>query len=789
MKRWIAMVLAAAFAVVTVKAEWDGAFFGVADDDSRDYLNPENWVDGIDDAFIAAPAGGNLNLYFKDNHVTAGDIVIRNPDGSVMRWQGSGGDFTLALTGNLLWDGNDTGIAFWNNAFDIGSGGVAGRRLTLHLPDTGVPHEMRVGYTKTIRLSDGLTGSGDLTVRALGHIDMATLELTASSDTYTGTLTVSPGLVRLPNNVTLLGTPAIRLVSNPASGTPETRLVITGTRAGERTQRIDAATPIFLYGGRIERGLNGINDTVLFIESPVVDGATTTNGIGRLVLASGRSGISHGPATEMTDEQSFFMRTEATSLERINRSVGYFMQPRMQWSDATGGWTADIRVNYPHVGVWRETGNRRSGNALVVTGTPPRTIGGDGSAGTDQPIVPFLFGSDCNHSQNIPSSLVTYHPDTGFRALRRVADYDNSPPEFHGDIFTASENDNVIAETWGTLTEDKTINSLMIGSAAFGLGACTLTLKSGVMLCGDLYGSDNSIVSFGDEEGFIYVFGAGAMIRASFAGANGMTVVAANGDSGIRFQCKNRYTGQTTIIGHAVFGNNSCDTETKLAEGGANVSLPDDGFVLIHPAATLTVGGESANHCTREIVGGVGGCGRVRLAYTGIADENAWKNSALIIGTTGTADDGDVWDTAAGRVILNGGYLTPGMEGRRGTLSFTTATYDGGGTTAFPVELRNGTVNILIDKHRANDAIAVEGALTIGTGKLVLNVTVEKGANIEEGMTWTIATAGTVNAVDGKLFTKIVSSDPYWEFTAFEEGASVKIGATKRLQGTSIIVR
>ncbi|MCL1856791.1 MAG: hypothetical protein FWF84_04010, partial [Kiritimatiellaeota bacterium] len=78
----------------------------------------------------------------------------------------------------------------------------------------------------------------------------------------------------------------------------------------------------------------------------------------------------------------------------------------------------------------------------------------------------------------------------------------------------------------------------------------------------------------------------------------------------------------------------------------------------------------------------------------------------------------------------------------------------------------------------------------IGNGtNLVLDVTVEAGAKITEGMAWTIATAGTLDVQGAKLFTTVESNHPKWTFTASAVGDRIVIAPVRRTAGTTLIVR
>ena len=146
-------------------------------------------------------------------------------------------------------------------------------------------------------------------------------------------------------------------------------------------------------------------------------------------------------------------------------------------------------------------------------------------------------------------------------------------------------------------------------------------------------------------------------------------------------------------------------------------------------------------------------------------------------------------------VLLNGGTIHPGMEGRNGTLSITTAWQDG---DPIPVELRNGALNIAITKNPwdgkpESGKLAITGDLTIGAGtSLVLNVNVAPGVTLEEGQKFTVVTANSIAEKGPRLFNgKIKTNDPRWNFTASvtPDAKAIVIEAEWVPQATTIIVR
>ncbi|MCL1856245.1 MAG: hypothetical protein FWF84_01185, partial [Kiritimatiellaeota bacterium] len=67
--------------------------------------------------------------------------------------------------------------------------------------------------------------------------------------------------------------------------------------------------------------------------------------------------------------------------------------------------------------------------------------------------------------------------------------------------------------------------------------------------------------------------------------------------------------------------------------------------------------------------------------------------------------------------------------------------------------------------------------------------TVEAGAKITEGMAWTIAMAGTLDVQGERLFKKVLSNHPKWDFAADTIGDTLVITACHRQTATAIIVR
>ena len=780
---YVTMSVAVVFATTSAVAEWVGVTTGADDDADHDYLNGANWAGGeIDNVFDWVDSGGSLTLYFTDDFTATGTVVHTYSPWADTQWNGSGGNRTVTLHEGIVHQ--IPSIVNWQSSFNIGAT-EAGRGLTLRLPDTGTPHAIWTGSDvagdynwPSIRLINGLTGDGDMDKQGRSR-----LEIHGNANAYAGVITIYGGTVRLLDDSTLLGVPVLRIREPKAGEQYVSELIVTRGQQG-RLQIFSDDTPV-IFDTR--NGTWGSATLRIFADAISYNGMATTNGIGRLVLQSGLSTIRHG--FQSPRDATFFMRTEAKALERPNRAVGQLL-PANDSAEVNivygPGWSFEgFSTNCnPAVGVWREAGDYAGGNVLVVA--EPLTLQGS--------LVPFLLGQD-NHTNEILTTFVTYDPETGFRALRQQENaLTGEPAEFVEGIASAGEDDNVYGAVSETLVGSKTVNSLYYpNTQLFIYAPDVLTIKGGVIYTHSMNG--NGTFDFGDAEGILYKTGSWGFTPV-ITGNNGFTLVALNG-SIQPMESVGRYSGQTTIA-RGAFAFYACDGQPwyPMPEA-ANKSLPDDTFVLVHPGTAMQIGWHGNPYGIREIIGGVGGCGTVRLGYTSYpaSDESEWRNDALIIGTPPCAYDdpgydGDYWVTwtnTYGRVLVNGGTVQPGMAGQRGTLSFTVGEQN---QQPFPVELKNGTLAVTIGKDLECDAIAVTGDLIIGGGtNLVLDVTVEEGAVITEEMAWTIATAGTLDVQGAKLFTQVESNHPKWTFAASAEGDRIVIAPVRRTAGTTLIVR
>jgi len=613
------------------------------------------------------------------------------------------------------------------------------------------------GRAPTFNISNSvLTDDNHVVIGFHSGVSRGSILFNADQD-YTGTTLVHPGAtLALPGDVALTGTSEV-LVKGELS--------IPGI-SPTGVQRIPEESPLKLAGGTLRLSPN----------AATAPGGTAVNGLGPILLVSGRSSIFQGRSAGF--DQEFYQMTEIASLMRTNRSVAYVATP-FRYDDTSAG-LRDV-----HIGTWRDTGDRPSGNRIFLD-TPPVLVGG---------IIPYLYGS---YGWDINPSLYTYEQGTGLRVLRRKAHLEG-PSEF-SDVWTASDflaitdedaNVSVMGNT-EHMNVNKTINSLVVhpDSGTWYRNYGVTTVKSGVILGGQI-GRAGSVIDVGDVEGFfVSLHGVGTM-EGNFAGNNGFTFAGTP-----LYVCgANTYTGQTTIAGGIVsMGNRSCGAYSQFEAGLANVSMPDDGFVLVHPGARLVIGDYMA-FASREIIGSLGGGGTIHLGYTTRTEGDAWMNSALVIGEPKSQADTNDYFSAVGCVLLNGGAILPGMDGLRGTLHFATEGrfwHDNNFYTyaPYPVELRKGTVGITIDKDGESDAIAVDGTLTIGAGSVVLDVTVEDDAAITEGDKWVIATAGEgIVPIGGNLFSKVTSTSPKWTFEVEKVDNTLVMTACKRKTGTVILVR
>lgn len=754
------LALALLLAAGTAQAGWIGSTNGTAYADVRNYTNTANWAGGvIDDDFSGVTLTGNTTLHFTGDHATgSGGINASHAGSSTFALQGNGGDRTLKLNGPFTYQPvSDKTLTV----------GAAGNGLVLDLG--GANRAFQVGIdTGTgrghVTMTRGLISNGGIVKTGRG-----TLNLNVEQP-YTGPTLVNMG------SVTIIGSGSIRNSSvvhvRPTSSTAGADVNSHELVAG-LNDRLGDSAPIVL-SSEVGGSTRALFAEGIWMASGSID---ASEDIGPLILRSGMVAVNHG--YKYLNVKKFFsgyLRTDSEALIRSNRTVAVFVTAHPDYEIST--------FNNPAIGEWRTThGTTNCGNRFVFA-TPPPTIGGTNSRGTDSPVVPFLVGKDTSvvFSSNHADTLLTYDAN-GLRALRTVTNIVGQLPEYVTSVAAANAdgNDNVYLRALETVASDKTINALVSNNGSLRINAgAKVTVRSGLLnLKGVTFGVDgaNGALDVGSSEGVIVRTATGGSDGVTFylplAGSNGYTFAAYNG--WIPFWGTNSYSGPTTI---------ACGTiefKAKAAYAKSNVYFPDDGQVLVHPGAILIVGNK--DYWANEIIGSLAGGGTVRLGSISHATD-ATRRHSMVIGEGGTG--------APGTITLDGGVVAPGLENETGTLFVTTESNTP--NNAIPVTLANGTFQVDIAGAGVCDVLSTMGAVNINAGgNLAIEVDVN-GYKPGIGQQWTILTSANGPVADGnggKLVNAITDNSDRVNFAASIalDGKSLVLTALDATPGTVLMVR
>ena len=748
--RIMTFTLALLLAAGTAQAVWIGATNGTTDDDAHNYTNVANWVGGvIDDDFSGVTLTGATTLYFTGDHATGTNGLNTSYTGNyALTLRGSGGDRTLTLNGDVV----HQPVSAPTLTF-----GASGNGLNLDLGDGN--RTFHAGFddsARRITITRGVLSNGGFIKVGRGQMDIM------GANPYEGPTAVNNYLVLMPSGSSIRNSPEIALTTT----TSYTSQIEVKQMAGAENRFGDEADFIF----STESGGN-YHATMQFYVSTANNEASET--FGRVIFRTGQGKFIHGI---YNGTKNAFLTSHSSELVRRNRSVGFFSPMTATADSAT--------YNNPAFGTRREgLGDYSCGNQMFFT-TAPATVGGTGARHTDCPVIPYLLSVDStsNSASATPNTFMTYDAVKGLRAVRVRTDLLGNPPEVVGSIASANADglDNVILAANETVSADATVNALYTPNRNLTLGSkVKLTVGSGIFNIqdGPALGGTDGILDAGTREGIIRQInfaGRTVTIPWRLAGSDGYTFAPFNG--GFNLEGTNSYGGQTTLV---------CGTLRAYRKNTTqpNVSFPDDGLVLVHPAGTLQVGERwTSDYRTHEIVGALAGAGAVRLGSISSATEV--RRRALVIGEGGTG--------IPGQITLDGGVLAPGMTDEVGTLRITTEAASP--NAGIPVTLTNGTFEVDIAGPGVCDVLSTLTNVNINAGgSLVLDVDLN-GFTPEFGQEWTVIASASGPIADGnggKLFDAITDDSDRVNFTAAIalDGKSLVLTALDANPGTVLVVR
>ena len=760
--RIMTFTLALLLAAGTAQAVWIGATSGTTDDAAHDYTNTNNWENFVIDDVLPNTFTANTQLRFKKDHATGTNGLTLNYQSRENTLGVSGDPRTLTLNGNFTFNGDNTASVVGYVRLDLGG------ELRV-FANTG--NSIYRWYGDIVNGGIVKEGSGRFAVYGSKNFD--------------GPLIVNAGSF-YTQQTTALNFECTAYVNGGSFGLWDggsapntTSIVVTATKGNSSFSSIDMHTGVERLDDEVDIVLAsaGVGDIAASFTHRIDDKDNdAVERVGRLIIRSGQSKMIHG--VNSYNLPNMFIRLNAGEIVRENKSTLGVYQPS-SYADRATYSTAPL-------GMRREVeGLNKCGNQLFLD-TPPALCGGPLTArGTDAPVIPFILGANFVTNGN-PSTalntLMTYDAAGGMRAMRTVPDLLGNPTEFVAALAAADADgkDNVRIASDQTLTGEKAVNALALtyrtGTTAAKLtldASARLTVGSGLLafVGGSLDAQEGSVIDVGEREGVIF---GNPTVAGCLAGAGGYTFSAFNGT--LSLTGTNAYSGQTTLVSGTLHAYRATATPH-------NDAFPDDGFVLIHPGATLRIGDSTtSDYRTREVIGSLGGGGRVQLGY--ISDASEEKRRGLVIGAGGTG--------TPGAVVLDNGTISPGMPGEVGTLSVTTEANAAG--AAIPVRLKKGTIEIDIAGPGVCDVLSTLTNVNISAGGgLVVDVDVGS-FQPRRGQEWTIIVSESGPITDGNggtLLDAITDNSDRVNFTAAisEDKTALVLTAIDANAGTVLMVR
>jgi autotransporter-associated beta strand protein len=626
---------------------------------------------------------GTANTFTGSTTLSAGGILMIAGDRSLGAVPGSATPGSITLSGGTLMIGGSTSLS-------TNRGIAVTANSTIDLPSSG-----------TVSYGGILSGSADLTIGGSGS---ASLSLTSSADTYSGTLTIANGSsltttslsnatvnvnggLTLANNITLGGLTGTGTVAGPAAGTAAKILTIganssTTTFAGVISDGTSSKLSVTKTG----------TGTLTLSGNSTYTGTTTASG-GTLSVSGSLSG---GGTASVTNNGTLLLTGSLSGAVTIgNGGNGGLMLIDDGGTLATG---KNVTVNSSGTLVFNRSDAYTVSNTIlgggqltqagsdIVTLTGTNSFNGvislnagELSVGTISPIVPFGMNpapSNLGGSSNVASNLIFNGGALQYTGLSTSTDH----------AFTVVSGAAIFDITTNNLTLVGINNSFETGTGLTKLGAGTLTLGDGV-----------TDPNYG-YTGATTVSGGTLVVNGSIAASSGVAL--ASGTS---------LAGTGTVSGVTLAGSNTLSSAGILTTAGITVSGTGNTLSSGTVAGNTTVGSGAAF----AIATGATLTGTATSA--GLLTNNGTISGTVEIQNAGTLKGSGTFNGAV--TIDSGGTLSPGNSPGLATFS-SSLTLNG----ATQMEI-NGT-----SRGTTYDAVNVAGALTYGgTLNLAFGSTVMAG--------------------------------------------------------------
>jgi autotransporter-associated beta strand protein len=743
-----------------------GAAWQTYDATTQNYTNTANWVGGVvDDVFNSSSTAWAQTINVTANRtLPAGLSITRNPAsaaaGNVV-FQGSGGDRTFTLGGDVSFTGNNAN----SKLVQLGAN-TAGSRLIL---DLGSQTRAFNVSTSSASRSFGffvfgpITGSGGLTKAGDGMLGF----FGTNTHTFTGPLTITRGLVFLTDKVHL-ATPSVILRNRLSSLTswPTTYYsvsILASSSLGVpwydgaywlTANRLSPATTLTMDGGLFGQSqLNGTADI-------------STERVANLVLVDGLAQID---AT-----------TKSLSGKNVSFTIDNLSRPHH----------APMSFSAADSGTYGTTGFGTGAGKFTVA------IGNYNASWSKGGILPFAVIGNVGGSYSELDAV--YAPAAydagGYVKAATVTPRANLAAGLPGENVKIAPAANDTSVGNGVTV---TNNALLIApTAAVNLGASgnagTVKLTSGQLAFSPSGKNMTTYVTFDMNGEHAYVFHAYTWGTITFSGpisnASGATFASCNANGGsagrISLSAAAGWSGETTIASGYVYMDHAnglpSGSRVNIASGaaldgpGADTifgSLAGAGAVKIENTRTLAIG---ADNTDSEFSGqihqaGTGaftkqGTGRLTLSGQG------YYTGATTVSGGGFVINGSLAASANTVTVQNSAYL-----GGTGTIARAVTVNSGGRLTA---GLTNsvGTLNIASNLNLKAGAIL---DVQLAGGGVCDTIMVGRAADLNSGggagSTLQLTALGTLKG--GETYTIVRAGSPI--VNTFANGASLTAGGCK----------
>ena len=468
---------------------------------------------------------------------------------------------------------------------------------------------------------------------------------------------------------------------------------------------------------------------------------------------------SSGPASRLGDSVPIYLNGGILGNSKADETVGVTTLAGNGLSVLNAGAVSILRLTQLErasnaVALVRGASLGQSGGSRILVNNPDSTgktmtdylVGGGGGTGTTSiSIVPWLRGAGTAAADANVTTFVTYDATLGFRPL-------DTATEFVSTLAAAGATDNVRLTASGTLTADKTVNSLFITHQTGGINvsgaAYKLTVGSGAIAFKENNVSPQITVGtldFNGREAIITETHEGGGVNPSALISSVITNAAGLTFSGISY---GTYPGNLTLSGANVYTGRTTVAGGILLISGAANRLPTGTVLRVNSSGTFNLNGQN------QAVRGLEGAGTAvnnTTAFRALTIQAAAASDSYTFSGMLTGVFLQVVKTGLGTQVLNGSNTYAGTTVVSNGTLVVNGTMAGGG----------GTVTV------------VSGATLGGTGTIGRAVSIQSGGILSPGNSPGTLTVASLTISNSALYKWEIGKTAYDTVVVTNNGDSL----------------